>query len=75
MGQTFNEWRRALPEPAMRMIARRELKWWLAAKLMGWAFDLTQDEMSPDAMRAFADALSRFKNDPKFNTVKMQPPR
>ncbi len=61
--------------PQYRMTWRRELKWFIAIKLLGWAQALTQAEASDEMLKAFERLFGTFENLPVFNTVRMRDQR
>lgn len=77
MTKNYAEWREALGDNAMRMPWWRELKWMIAGYVLGWLLRLIQEEMTNDTALKFAIFAASLAsgNDPKFNTVKMQPIR
>lgn len=59
-------------EKPMRMVYWRELKWFVASKMIYWALCLMADEMSAETADAFAKLGDKIKNDPAFDVVPMR---
>lgn len=57
-----------------RMPFWRELKWYLAQRLLGLVIDLAGNEMSADTLAKFVAFQESFiEPDPQWNTVRMRP--
>lgn len=54
-----------------RMTTWREMKWWLAQKMIGWILDLTENEMRAETVGRFLAFQGSFWPDEEFETKPM----